>query len=74
MSDSLSDELQIKDIQEVALILFDLYLLDKRFKEDIDWDALVLLDDIAEIAQHKLSDFKLVVVLNEEERQLFVYH
>ena len=74
MSDSLNNELQIKDVQEVTLILFYLYLLDEWLKEYIDWDTLVLLDDISEIAQHKLSDLELVVVLYEEKGQLFVYH
>ena len=74
MSDSLNNELQIKDVQEVTLILFYLYLLDEWLKEYINWDTLVLLDDISEIAQHKLSDLELVVVLYKEKRQLFVYH
>lgn len=59
------DELEVKDVQKVALVFFDFDLLDEGFQKDLNGDALILLDDVAEVPQHELPDVEFLVVLDE---------
>jgi hypothetical protein len=68
------DELQVENIEKVALIFFDFDLLNKWFKEDVNWNALILADYVIEISEHELSHLELFMIFDEQESQLFVYH
>ena len=74
MSYNFSDELKIKNIEEIALILLDFYLFHKRFKKYVHWNTLIFLNNITKISEHELSYLKLVMILDEKESQLFVNH
>ena len=55
MRDCYSDEFHIEDVQEIAFVFFDFYLLDEGLEEYFDRNAAVFADDVGKVAEHEFS-------------------
>ena len=70
----LNQKLEVENVHEVALALRIGQLPQQRLNQKLNRNGGVFLEHYSEVGQNQLSGLFLLVVLNQQENQLFVHH
>lgn len=72
MLDSHINELDVKEVDQIRLALADFNLFDEGLQKYLHRDCLIFFKNGLQVSQHELPHCEFLMVLYEEEGDLFV--